>query len=250
MKKLISLLLVIIMIVCSVVTVFAYNPDYNYEPAEEPSSIDISDLFIDGRTITPEQAAQMLDFLGLYYCTDNEGNRSLRFSNRVILLAEIDDIEAFCADPEGCEKLAESLGFNSEYVRVELDGTHMDWIIQPGDGRTYYDLLYGLTPKGRELLGYDEMSLIDKLYVEVLMLCGQSFMTEPIMGAEDYTKSEDYKLDVNLDGSFNAKDVAYMKKYMSGGVTAINLAAADQDGDGHINVRDLQSIKRKITGAN
>lgn len=60
----------------------------------------------------------------------------------------------------------------------------------------------------------------------------------------DYTPG-----DVNGDGTINARDVVFVRRYITGGYNvSITPAAADVNADGRINARDVVMIRRYITG--
>ena len=56
--------------------------------------------------------------------------------------------------------------------------------------------------------------------------------------------------DVDGDGSVNVRDIAQMKKYITGAVgdDAVDFALSDLDGDGAVTVRDLSALKKLIAG--
>jgi len=55
-----------------------------------------------------------------------------------------------------------------------------------------------------------------------------------------------YENDVNFDGSFNIKDLAFLKKYIAGSEDRINKFAADQNQDGYVSIKDLIDLKKVI----
>ena len=249
MKKIVVLLITIAMLLSLVQAITAVQPGDQEEPIpEQPISFDISQLFIDGRTITADDISRMIKHLGLYYRTDANGNKTLMVSNRIIMiiaLEESEDIDTILNDSEAKKALITRLGYNSDYFDIDYCGTYKE--LYP---RTFaeneYDFYYSLTPEACELLNVNEMSIIERIYLSALVLYGQGYMTSPLMGAEDYTKTEDYKRDVNLDGAFNVKDLVAFKKYVAGSTIMVNIDACDINGDGIINARDIAVFKKVI----
>ena len=55
--------------------------------------------------------------------------------------------------------------------------------------------------------------------------------------------------DVNNDGSVNAKDVAYLRRYLAGGYdAAANESIADVNKDGAVNAKDVSTLRRYLAG--
>lgn len=52
--------------------------------------------------------------------------------------------------------------------------------------------------------------------------------------------------DVNLDGSFDARDVVHLKKHIAGAITAKNKGAADYDNNGKLDASDLTTMRNVI----
>lgn len=248
MKKAISLLIAIVMLFSVIQITIAAQPGATDEPVDEqPISFDISQLFVDGRTITAEEVSRIIKLVGLFYRTDADGRKELMMSHRMIMIVALDDsedINTIMGNPEAKKAFITRLGYNSEYVDIYYDGVYKDYLAE-----NEYDFWYALTPKACELLKTDEMSFIERIYLGALILYGQSWMAIPIMGAEgaeDYTETEEFKYDVNLDGSFNVKDVLTFKKYISDSTIMVNIDACDANGDGRVNVRDLIYLKKAL----
>lgn len=52
--------------------------------------------------------------------------------------------------------------------------------------------------------------------------------------------------DVNDDGSVNARDLIYLRKYLDGKSAKINEANADVDSNGQVNESDVETLRRKL----
>ena len=255
MKKVLSVLLALLMIsVCSA-QMFAVNPDYEYEDVDEdPIEFALGELFIDGRTIDPKTVTNLIKTLGLYYYTTPDGDTGLAFSNMfyfdVILEEGEDPYELwFGVDSEVKDRALTRMGYKSEYIDLEFASDrfalHQDFYTP----YNVYPCYYGLTNAGRELFHLDEMSPIQKLYLHALILSGGYYETEPVVGASnDYTATDAFRHDVNLDGSVNVKDVKTLKDFVAGITRVVNWDACDINGDGVVNIKDLKSYKQAIAG--
>ena len=72
------------------------------------------------------------------------------------------------------------------------------------------------------------------------------------LDGETYTDTKEVDAtilgDANGDGSFNARDIALMQRYVAGWEVEIDLKAADINGDGKVNARDIALAQRLLAG--
>ena len=255
MKKALSVLLALMMLSVCAVQIFAYNPDYEYEDVDEdPLEFALGELFIDGRTIDPKTVTGLIKTLGLYYYTTPEGVTGLAFSNRfyfdVVLEEGEDPYELwFGVDSEMKDRALTRMGYKSEYIDLEFASDK--WKLHQSLYSRYnvYPCYYSLTSEAVEKFGYNEMSQIQRLYLHALILVGGYYETEPLVGASnDYTSTEAFRHDVNLDGAVNVKDIKVLKDFFAGKTRIVNWDACDSDADGEVTIKDLSALKHMIAG--
>ncbi len=249
MKRFVSLILAIIMVTALAPVVFSYYPGYEYAPADPVETV-CSELFTDGRTIPDDYVSALSKQMGVCYRkfkweTDDEWKLIISKYPYVLLTLEEGETpqNVQCWGLDERSSVLERLGYNSKYFAL-VDGE-----FGFSDGRHAFIIL--LSDETYTELGLNELSRLDRLYVELSIYYGLDLYFDPhvVYGAQNGDElTLDTSSDVNLDGAVNLKDLVLLKKYVAGTAARVNLDACDQNADGAVNIKDLVAFKKLIAG--
>ncbi len=224
----------------------------NYTVVTDTDAI-LGMLFTDGRGMISDEdfqrAAQSLVLIRRDDITFENGARYVQFDDpysAVVVSLEEDEEITY-------ENAAERIGLNPKYFRIGTVKT------ETSNGQRYCHISIAFNNAAYYTFSlHQKLAQIDELYLFATAAYYTGTCYPDNAGLMrgwryyqlySYYGTDDYNLDVNLDGSVNVKDLVYLKNFISDSVGIINIAAADADGDGAINLRDLAAYKRMLAGS-
>ena len=241
MKRIISLFIVLVML-CLSIPVFASGE------TSDTITLDyiIGKVFTGGNVISNDDFNRALRALTV----KRNGGSSLYYYDALSFVYVIVNTEGEVdiAQVDKDEVLAE-LGIDGKYV----DFTPYKAVSDGNGGTDLYYWVMWSREFFNEFNYFENLSSIEILYLDAALYfvsgkyeCGERNILD---SRKPYVFEEDFYRDVNLDGSVNVKDLAYLKNFVSGSVNIVNTSAADADKDGAVSVRDLAVFKSMIAGS-
>ena len=143
------------------------------------------------------------------------------------------------------KELLEQTGINSKYLDIQIWHIEED---EQGNKICGYSISWS-SAYYEELDPYNNISSIEDLYLFATVLTATGTYDYDycgIMRNTNYMRSSTYLCDVNFDGVFNTKDITAMKRCIVSDMDLYNSAALDQNKDGSFNAKDIKVLKSKI----
>ena len=234
---------------CSLCNRYRYE---NYTVVTDKDEI-LGMLFTDGRGMISNEdfqhAAGSLVLLRLPQITYENGSVFVKFDDpysAVVVPLEEGEEATY-------ENAAELLGLNPKYFRIGTVTTETN----DGQRCAHISIAFNNTAS-YTFSTNNKLSQIDRLFLFATAAYSTRNCYPDNAGVlrgwmyyqqYGYCDTDDYKRDANLDGVVNLRDVLYMKRYLAGSVSIVNLAATDINGDGTFNIKDYSALKSIIAGA-
>lgn len=253
MRKLISSVLSILFLLqCFVMTSGAY--DYPDDP--DPSATSMEYAFLRDFELTPEQVWHAVSYFGIDPSQHTSKNDyAVQLTEEEARYYLFDGTMTDVTQDEWIarkDELAHRFGLrNYNYFSRYVD------VSQPGYytmGSTAFQMT--LSSDLAQFRGMDYVYFTAKLFYAAGAFgdeynsdrfIGFKYKTETVGGvSKPYYPNRAY--DVNYDGDFNVKDLVFLKDYLVGNETMVNIYAADRNSDGAVNFKDIAALKKTLAG--